>query len=445
MGASLAIAGGTKAISDDMKVRWPVITHEDKDAVLQVLDSGILWGLYAPQMRALEKEFAEYIGVKFCLTMNSGTAALHAAVAAAGVGPGDEVITPAFSFLASAVAVLHHNAIPVFVDIDPRTFNIDVTKIEEKITPRTKAIMPVHIHGLPADMDEVLAIAKRHGLVVIEDACQAHGAIYKGRKAGSIGDMATFSLNTTKNLPGGEGGFFVTDSEEYRGKANMLRMFGEYVKPNEGRKYQAYTMGWNYRTQEMPCAFTRSQLKRLDSVNENARRNAEYLTSELSKIPGVIPPYVPPDRTSIYHKYRIRLNPAALGLDVPVSEFRAKVQAALQAEGVDAVRWQTSPIPGQPLFQIMEGYGKGCPWTCKFNEGVTYSYDPADYPETVKLIEDSLVICSETYPIYCQTMDLMKRYVEAFYKVFENIDQVLKVEVTGDEEQVAGITMRKIG
>ncbi|GAI14525.1 unnamed protein product, partial [marine sediment metagenome] len=226
-----------------------------------------------------------------------------------------------------------------------------------------KAIMPVHIHGLPADMDEINEIAKKHHLVVIEDAAQSHGALYHGKKTGNFSDMAAFSLNSTKNMPGGEGGLFVTNNEEYRGKANMVRMFGEFLKPEEGRKYNAYTMGWNYRTQEMPAAFARSQLKRLDEYNANGKRNAEYLSGHLAEIKGVTPPFVPSDRTHIYHKYRIRLNPDELDLDMEPDKFRDLVMKTLQAEGVDAVLWQTVPILGQTLFQLKEGYGKGCPWS----------------------------------------------------------------------------------
>ena len=293
MGKRLAVHNGGKTVRQESKIRWPVITAEDKQAVMGVLDSGTLWGPYAENCKGLELEFAAYVGSKYCIAFNSGTAALHAALRAAEVGPGAEVITSAYSFLASAVAVLHSNGIPVFVDIDPKTHNIDPAKIEEKITASTKAIVPVHIEGIPAEMDEVMRIAKKHDLVVIEDAAEAHGTRYKGQDIGTIGDMAIFSLNSTKNLPGGEGGLMVTDNAEYRGRANMVRMFGEYMTEGEGRSYVAYTLGWNYRTQEMPAAFARSQLHRLDGNNENSRKNGEYLSRELAKIKGLEPPYIP--------------------------------------------------------------------------------------------------------------------------------------------------------
>jgi len=234
-------------------------------------------------------------------------------------------------------------------------------------------------------------------------------------------------------MPGGEGGLFVTNNEEYRGKANMVRMFGEFLKPEEGRKYNAYTMGWNYRTQEMPAAFARSQLKRLDEYNANGKRNAEYLSGHLAEIKGVTPPFVPPDRTHIYHKYRIRLNPDELDLDMEPDKFRDLVMKTLQAEGVDAVLWQTVPILGQTLFQLKEGYGKGCPWSCKYAEKI--SYDPNDYPETLKLLAGSLVICSEPYPIFPQPLELMKHYIEAFHRVFDNIDEVVTVKTTSVEKK----------
>ena len=223
----------------------------------------------------------------------------------------------------------------------------------------------------------------------------------------------------------------------------MLRMFGEFVAPNEGRKYQSYTMGWNYRTQEMPCAFTRSQLKRLDSTNATAQRNAEYLSAELAKIPGLMPPYVPEDRTCIYHKYRLGLEPEKLGLKVRGVAFRDRVQKALQAEGVDAVLWQLTSLPEQPVFQTLEGYGRGCPWSCEKLGGVRYEYRPEDFPVTKHMLENSLVICSETYPIYAQPFEVMERYVEAFHKVFNNIEQVLDIETAEAGEQVAGITVER--
>jgi dTDP-4-amino-4,6-dideoxygalactose transaminase len=429
MSKNLAVNDVKPTVPIDNKTRWPVITEEDKQAVMDVLDSGNLWGPYAANCKGLESEFAAYVGTKYCIAFNSGTAALHAAVRAAGVGPGDEVITSAYSFLASAVAVLHSNGIPIFVDINPKTHNIDPSKIEEKITDRTKAIVPVHIEGIPADLDEIMRIAKKHNLVVIEDAAEAHGTKYKGRNVGTIGNMAIFSLNTTKNLPGGEGGLLVTNSAEYRGKANMVRMFGEYMEEGEGRSYVAYTLGWNYRTQEMPAAFARSQLRRLDENNENSRRNGEYLSKELAKIKGLEPPLVPDHSVTNYYKYRLRLKPKELGLDIDPEEFRDKLLIALREEGVDVAIWQTKPLVSNPLFQIKDGYGSGCPWSCPFYKGDVI-YSEQQYPETIDLLKNSIIVGSEEYPLFPQKMILMKQYVEAFQKVFANIEELLSIDVS---------------
>ncbi|MFQ5854112.1 MAG: DegT/DnrJ/EryC1/StrS family aminotransferase [Anaerolineae bacterium] len=427
MKGRLAINGGSRTVPEGLMKRWPEITQEDKDAVLSVLERNILTGVHGPEATALEREWAEYTGSRHVLSFNSGTAALHCALFAAGAGPGDEVITTAFSFSGTFHPILQQNAIPIFVDIDPRTYNIDVTQIEAKISDRTKVLMPVHIHGLPADMDGIMALAEKYELIVIEDACQAQGATFRGKMAGTIGDMGCFSLNATKNLSGGEGGFLITDNEEYAERAKMLRTFGEKIgkEKEKIRPYYSYTIGWNYRTQELPAAFARSQLKRLSHYNGIAQRNGQYLSQELGKIKGLIPPCVPPDRTTIYHKYRIRFDPDALGLAIPAVEFRDRLLAALEAEGVAATLWHVTPLPSFPIFQKLgEGYGKGCPWNCPLYDR-EIKYNPEDYPEAIRLLETSLIVNDEPHPIYIQDLELMEYYVDAFFKVFNDLDELL--------------------
>jgi len=435
MSQTLAIRGGTPVVPKALHRHWPMITAEDKAAVMSVLDRGVLNGPYAPQVKALEEEWARYCDARYALSTNSGTAALHTAVAAGGIGTGDQVITTAFTFLATALAVLHHNAVPVFADIDPRTFNIDPAKIEERITARTKAIIPVHIHGVPADMDRILAVARKHGLLVIEDAAQAHGSTYKGKKVGGIGDIGCFSFQGSKNLPAGEGGMLVTNREDLKERANRFRMFGEDIRDSDqqafdparpldgAREYNSLMLGWMYRTNELSAALCRSQLRRLDATLGTARRNAAYLTAELGKIPGITPPYVPADCTSGYYQYRIRLNPQAAGVDLPAKAFRQKVMAALKAEGVEVSLWQTVPVPGQTLFQERTGYGLSCPWKCPLGEEV--KYDLAEYPETLRLLGDSMVIGSHSHPLFPQPLELMQAYVEAFRRVFSALDQAM--------------------
>lgn len=439
----LAIHGGTKAVPGGLGVRWPVITEEDRKLVNGVLDSGIVCGTSAPQVSALEREWRQYVGTRYCLATNSGTSALHIAVAAAGVGPGDEVITTAFTFIATALSILHHNGIPIFVDIDPVTLNIDPKKIEEKITGRTKAIIPVHIHGIPANMDEINAIAKKHGLVVIEDAAQAHGAEYKGKKVGSLGDMGMFSLNATKNLSCGEGGLFVTNSKKYRDYAAMVRLDGEASDDpgdveeagefdpthplDDEMQYTAHTVGWMYLTQELPAAFTRGQLRRLDASNANAIRNANYLTSRLTELTGITPPGTLPDRTHVYHKFRVRLHPEEVGYEIPATTFRDLFLRAIKAEGVEAVLWQTMPLAGQPLFQQKSAYGKGFPWSCQFAREVEYRAE--DYPETCRLLDHSVVIGSQSYPLFPQPLELMEHWANAIEKVIEHAGELVDEHV----------------
>jgi dTDP-4-amino-4,6-dideoxygalactose transaminase len=427
MSEQLALFGGPRSVPEGLKRPWPEITQGDKDAVLAVLERRVLAGVYAPEATALEQEWAEFTGSRHALAFNSGTAALHSALYAAGVGPGDEVITSAFSFSGSFQPILQQNAIPVFVDINPRTFNLDVEQMKAKISDRTKVLMPVHIHGLPADMEPIMTLAQKHGLVVVEDACQAHGSTYRGRMAGTIGHVGCYSLNATKNLSGGEGGLLVTGNSVYAERAKMMRTFGEVIGDEEARirPYDSHIIGWNYRTQELPAAFARSQLKRLPRYNAIAQRNGQYLSEKLGEIEGLIPPHVPSDRTTIYHKYRLRFDPGSLGLTMPAVEFRDRLLAAVEAEGVEATLWHLEPMTSFPIFQrLHEGYGRGCPWSCPYY-GKQLRYDPSEYPEAKRLLETSLVINSEPYPICIQDIALMEYYGAAFRKVFTHLDVLL--------------------
>ncbi len=421
---TLALNGGPQAVrAEDHRV-WPDITDDDRAAVLEVLDRGTLCGPTSPAITALQDDWASYVGAEYCIATNSGTAALHCAAAGCGIEPGDEIIVPAYTFIATAAAVAHQGAIPVFCDIDERTFNIDVDRIEERITPRTAAIMPVHIHGLAADMDRINEIARRHGLAVIEDAAQSHGAEYKGTRTGTLGDCAAFSLNATKNLSGGEGGLFVTNDHDTYTAARRLSIFGEDVppvKPGEFRSYVSLALGWNYRNQELPSALARSQLQRLDHYNETARRNAEILSEGLSQLDGITPPYIPDDCVSVYYKYRAMVDPAALGFDGPPTELRDRIVQALRAEGVEAVLWQVVPLPAYPAFR-KAAYK---PWHPKNADEPLSEWDPSEYPVASHVLDSSIVLGSERNPLFVQEADLMDRYVEALGKVLQNLDEVL--------------------
>ena len=423
MAEKLAISGGTPILKREDYKNWPVLTGDDRKFINEVLDSGIVAGGSAPQVTALEREWAEFTGSKYCLTTGSGTAALHMALSGLDIGPGDEVIVPAYTFLASASCVLHQLAIPVFVDIELNTYTIDPSKIEAAITERTKAIIPVHIQGCPADMDAVFAIAKKYNLFVIEDACQAHGAQYKGRMCGTMGNAGAFSLNNLKNLCGGEGGLFVTDDEDLLKKGDLIRYFGDEADEKTLRqKYNASILGYMYRNQELPAALARGQLKHLDELNNVRIENANYLTAELSKIPGVIPPYCPDGYKHVYWFYAVRFDAKAAGIDADPRKFRIAVEKALYKEGIMVGQWQVMPVPAQDVFQSMIGYGKRYPWAINEANGVKYDYNPDNFPAAQELCATYTNIHGFTPP---NGTDLMEKIVEGFNKVFGSLDEVM--------------------
>jgi perosamine synthetase len=306
------------------------------------------------------------------------------------------VIVPAFSFVASPMAVLQAGAVPVFGDIDPRTHTLDHRLIEERITERTRALMPVHVHGLPADMDEIRAIAARHGLAVIEDAAQAHGALYRGVRTGGLGDGAAFSLNGSKHLAAGEGGLFVTNDEQAISTARRLAIFGEDTTPTGPGKYRAYWshgLGWNFRAHELTAALARSQLARLEDRVATAQRNAAILTRGLAELRGVVPPHIPDDRTCVFYRYRIRIDPDALGFNGAPLELRDRFLYALQREGVASSLWQLLPLPAQPVFRRPFG-----PWRPATDLAPIAPWDRAEHPEAARLLESSIVLGTAEEP-----------------------------------------------
>jgi dTDP-4-amino-4,6-dideoxygalactose transaminase len=283
--------GECKVIS----IAKPLIGEEEKQAVLEVLDSGMI--AQGPRVKAFEEAFAEMCGVNHAVATTSGTTALHVALLCAKIGPGDEVITSSFTFIASANSILFTGAKPVFVDIDPVTYNIDPDLIEAAITSRTKAIMPVHLFGLSSDMDPILDIAEKHGLSVIEDACQSHGAGYKGGRTGSFG-TGTFSLYPTKNITSAEGGMITTNDAMVADEARVIRQHGMR------RRYYHDDLGFNFRMTDIHAAIGLAQLKKLTKFNQARQANASYFNEHLK---GVITPETPEGYEHIYHQYTIRI------------------------------------------------------------------------------------------------------------------------------------------
>ncbi|MFE0424477.1 DegT/DnrJ/EryC1/StrS family aminotransferase [Streptomyces sp. NPDC058953] len=416
----LAADGGTRLVPEGAVAPWPHIVDEDRAAVMAAMDSATPWHWPMRAVQELEEAWGAYTSMPYVLAANSGTAALHMAISAAGVEPGDEVLVPADTFLASASCVLQANAIPVFVDTDIETFALDPARIEERITPRTRAVLAVDLNGLPADYDALGAVADRHGLTLIEDAAQAHGAVYRGRPVGSLGAMSGASLNGSKTLSAlGEGGLFATRDEEAFRLARRVLMFGEEL-PGQGRDYNARIMGWNYRIDVLAAAFARSQLGRLAEMTRVREANGAALTAALAGIPGIRPPVVPPDRTHVYFFYPLLVAPEELGLDpadVPVPAFRDAVEEAVNAEGLGIMRWQPRPVPAQTLFQELRGYGRGCPWSCG-HAAPGHVYRPEEYPVAEEICRRRLVL-GQSFSSLGPPNDTatMRLFADVFHKV----------------------------
>ena len=322
----------------DLKAQYHGIKPEIDAAIAGVLESSQF--VLGAEVAAFEEEFAAYCGTSECIALNSGTSALHLALLAAGVGPGDEVITVPFTFIASVAAIGYVGARPVLLDIDPSSFTIDPGAIEKAITARTRAILPVHLYGQPADMDPIMEVARRHGLVVIEDAAQAHGAKYKGVPVGGIGDLACFSFYPGKNLGAyGEGGAVTTGDVEFASTIRMLRDWGQ------DRKYHHVLRGFNYRMEGFQGAILRVKLRHLEQWTE-ARRAGAARYDKLLADSGVETPKEMPWARHVYHVYTLR------------SHYRDGLQATLQAEGIQTGVHYPVPVHLQPVYADL-GYGRG--------------------------------------------------------------------------------------
>jgi perosamine synthetase len=414
----LAILGGEPVIQPGTIRPWPEINEVDINYVLESLQGTN--HAFGPNCVAFEKEFAAWNGNQYAITTNSGTAALHMAVAACDCSEGDEVIVTAYSWSSSATCILHHNCIPVFVDINFDTMNIDVNQIEAAITPKTKAIIIVHLHGLTVDMDQVMVVANKHGLKVIEDACQAHGARFNGRKAGTMGHCAAFSFNQNKNLCSGEGGMFVTDDKEIMEKARTLWSFGETRTPNESRDYHVYALGWMYRNNDLTAAFGRAQLTRLDRYLECQKANVQILDQQLQEVPNLILPIEPENHDHNWYNYVVRFDMQALGHMQDASQFRHKIVRALKAEGVETSVWQSFILPAMTVFQAKNAYGHGAPWSSPHAQFVDYSLD--QYPVAQQHCDSHTCLSMALrYPNGSDTVELIG---EAFAKVMDQVSQL---------------------
>ncbi|MGA8849171.1 MAG: DegT/DnrJ/EryC1/StrS family aminotransferase [Dehalococcoidia bacterium] len=322
----------------------PVLAREEMEAVECVLRSGRL--AQGAKVEEFEASFASYIGTKYAIATSSGTAALHIAFLASGIGHGDEVITTPFSFIATANAILFCGARPVFVDIDKDTFCINPGLIRAKITSKTKAVLPVHLYGQPCNMKEIVRICREHNLILIEDACQAHGAEYSGKKVGSFG-IGCFSFYPTKNMTTGEGGMILTADSHIAERARMIRSHGQ-----NGR-YVHELLGYNYRMTDIAAAIGICQLKKLDEFNRRRIEHARFLTETLSNFCGLITPFVTPDVKHVFHQFTIKVTG-----DFAMS--RDELKQRLKDRGIMTEVYYPLPIHKQPLYKEL-GYNVSMP------------------------------------------------------------------------------------
>jgi dTDP-4-amino-4,6-dideoxygalactose transaminase len=418
----LAVSGGQPIIprGQVQASRWPRISADDIEGLVAQLKSGLLTEMSGrQQLRDFETNLAMLTGTRHAIATNSGTAALHAALAGLGVGPGDEVVVPSLTYIACGAAVVHQNAIPVFADVDPVTYNVTPATVEAAITPHCRAIMVVHLHGLPADMDGLREVARRHGLPILEDFSQAVGAQWRDRPVGGLGTVAAASLMAGKNLASaGEGGVMVTNDRELHNRAAAVKCFGEAVDAGGGHSLIHGTLGYNYRINLLSALMVGQQLFRLDDHTAARRDNARRLGAVLEALPGFHPPREPEGAQHAYHMYRFRIDPAAAGLSITADQAREGLRQVFWGEGLPLVEFQNQPLPGHDLFQGRVGYGRGCPWSCVGRPRPDYRIEA--FPGALAAIRDSLVI---GLPAQATIADAgaVDAYIRCFHKVHANL------------------------
>ncbi len=397
------------------------VEREEILAVKRVMQKKRLTFMSGTEIEEFEAAFAKFMESNYAIAVSSGTAALHVALAAAGIGAGDEVLVPPYTFVATATAVLHQNSIPVFVDIDPISFCMDPSDLSKKLTDRTKAIIPVHLFGHPANLDPILEFAQENNLAVIEDACQSHGAKYKGKKVGTIGKAGCFSLFESKNMMTGEGGMIITNDEELAEQCRLIRHHGE------PEWYTYKQLGYNYRMTTIQAAIGIEQLKKLEKMNEGRIRNSLYLNSLLEEVPGLTLPQVPEYGTHVFHAYAIRIDPSIVGMTG--KELTEHLNQDFQITQLI----YPAGLYTSTLFQEQKGYGElRCPFTCPFLEKAINYSDP-QCPQTDRIAENIIGLPNWHQLSYIELSLIAGKFLQVMEEIFQTN--------FGIEERIIGTMM----
>ncbi|MBY9008551.1 MAG: DegT/DnrJ/EryC1/StrS family aminotransferase [Candidatus Lokiarchaeota archaeon] len=375
------------------------LSEEEQQEVLKVMKSQMLTLLHGEFVGKFEEEFARYIGVKHAIAVNTGTAALHIAIAALNIGPGDEVIVPPFTFIASASSILHNNAIPIFADIDDKTYTLDPNSVRKNITEKTKAILPVHLAGISADMSELMDIASDNGIYVIEDAAQSIGTQCYDKKVGAIGHLGCFSFYPSKNMTTGEGGMITTNDGELAEQCRLLRHHGE------PEWYVYNRLGYNYRMTEIQAAIGRVQLRKLDSFISIRNKNAKYLSEGTFNLKGISPPFVPEYCEPAFNYWIGRLDPDVLGITKTQFLDRFPRSKVLYPK----------PLYKTKLFQKKIAYSKGCPWSCPFYDK-EINYNEVHLPIVEKVTQE--IFALDIHPNISK--ESLEDSIEIMKKISEN-------------------------
>ncbi len=424
--STLALFGGPQALTEPLQAIHNT-GREEIEAVERVITRGPLSGFVGtpgekfkggPEVRRFEEMFAQRFGVKHAVTFNSATTALHGAIVALEIGPGDEVIVPPYSMAASATCVLQNGAVPIFADIDENTFCISPESIRARITKYTKAIIVVNLFGQAAAMDEIMAIAKEHNLKVIEDNAQSPGATYKDKLLGTIADIGVFSLNVNKIVQAGEGGILVTNNDKYAHRAQLLRNHGESVVDALPEYTDGPIFGSNYRMTEIEAAISYEQISKLDFLTSKRLELCTYLTQKLSAlaIDGITLPYIPPENTHVYFQYAMKIDEAKLGIS------RNMLAKALIAEGFQMSAGYVKPIYLLRVFQERKAFNNThFPFEYDGYDG-NPNYDHGLCPVVERMFEKELLatqLCQ-----YPRTTKHIDQFVEALQKIIAHKDEL---------------------